>query len=104
MEKIIICSPKGITNKESYLTKELTKIKKRRICSIKMQENGDIQIFVEEDKINHKYFVKALKKKEEDYFDFINFMDRDTRITEFSKLMKHLEYDTFFVLFFEKCK
>lgn len=104
MEELIICSPKGIPNKEKYLTEELERIDNRRICSIKVKENGDIQIFVEKDNKAHKYFAKALKKKEEDHFDFINFLNRDDRILKFSNLIKHIEYDKFFVLFFEKTK
>lgn len=104
MEELIICSPKGIPNKEKYLTEELEKVDNRRICSIKVMENGDIQILVEKDKKPHKYFAKALKKRESDYFDFINFLDRDERIIKFSRLVKPLEYDKFFVLLFEKIK
>lgn len=102
MEELIICSPKGLPNKESYLTKEIARIKKRRICSIKMKENGDIKILVEEDIKVRKYFVRIVKKAEEDFLDIINFIDKSENTTKFSMLIKYLEYDSFFVLFFEK--
>lgn len=102
MEELIICSPKGMPNKERYLNEELAKIKKRKICSIKMKENGDIQILLDKETITKKYFIKIVNKTEEDYSDFINFIDRNQEAMKLPKLVKHLEYDSFFVLFFKK--
>jgi len=104
MEELIIYSPRGIPNKESYLAGELKRIAKRRICSIKMQENGDIKILLKNDITQPKYYIRVVKKKEEDYFDIINFIDKDEIYIKSSMLIKCLEYDSFFVLFFKKIK
>lgn len=102
MEELIICSPRGIPNKESYLVGELKRIGKRRICSIKMKEKGDIKIFLENDITQHKYYVRVVNKKEEDYYDIINFIDKNETYIKSSMLIKYFEYDSFFVLFFKK--
>lgn len=102
MEELIISSPRCISNKEKFLTEELKKVDGRRICSIKVKENGEIEMLLEKDKKSHEYFAKALKKKESDHYDYINFLDRDERIIKFSRLVKPLEYEKFFVLIFEK--
>ena len=102
MQELIICSPRGIPNKEKYLVEELKRTEKRRICSITMLENGNIKILLEKDTKVHKYYVRVIKKSEEKYFDIINFIDSDENATKFPKLLKYLEYDKFFVLFFKK--
>lgn len=104
MEELKFCSPNGIPNKEAYLSKELKKTKGRRICSIKKEDNGDIKIIVEniKEKKGQKYFVKVIKKEDENYNDIIKYIDQNETVMKQSILIKYIEYNSFFVVFFRK--
>jgi len=104
MEELIICSPKGISNKEKYLNDELTRVKGRKIFSIEIKEKGNIQIQLEKNSASKKYFVRIVKKAQEDDKDVTDFLKKNAEAIKASNLIKSLEYDNFFVLFFEKIK
>ena len=102
MKEVIISSPVGMPNKEKYLSDALRQVDKRKIKAIKKQENGDIKVLVENSTQPMKYFIKTVKKTEDNHFDFISFLEEAKTVTKFGMLIKSLEYDTFFVLFFKK--
>lgn len=102
MEELIIYSPKGMPNVERYLNTELAKVKKRKIFSIDIKESGDIQVKLDKNITNSKYFVRTVKKTEKGTQEISNFLDKNKEAIKLSTLIKTLEYNSFFVLFFEK--
>jgi len=104
MQNVVIVSPENISNKEKYLSEELSSYTNREICAIKKLENGEIKITFGEETEGVKHFVKVFKKKKyKDVQEFMKYYERelkDTNAKREPKLYAEFEYKKFWVLFF----
>ncbi len=103
--KLIISSPKGIQNKEKFLSEALAEFRNRKICSFEKDENGNIIVVSKEQISGIKYFVKVYKII--DYANTIEFLNaydeflKSTNCRRYPRMISKLDYGNHVIILFK---